>query len=63
MAEFSSRSVKLARYCCVNKVLVSGIEFNIKELTDQLYRLQHISAFLPNTESCFQYNILYRGTD
>lgn len=63
MAELNSKSVKLARYQRVNKVLVSGIEFNKKESTDQLYRLQHINAFLPNTEPCFPYNILYRETD
>ena len=63
MAEFSSKSVKVARYRRVNKVLVSGIEFDKKESTDQLYRLQHINAFLPNTEPCFPYKILYRETD
>ena len=31
MAEFNSKSVKLARYQRVNKLLVSGIEFNKKE--------------------------------
>ena len=63
IAEFNSKSVKLARYQRVNQVLVSGIEFNNKESTDQLYRLQHNNAFLPNTEPCFPYNILYRETD
>ena len=63
MAELNSKSVKLARYQRVNKVFVSGFEFNKKESTDQLYRLQHINAFLPNTEPCFPYNILYRETD
>ena len=62
-AEFSSKSVKLAWYRCVNRVLVNGIEFNIKESTDQLYRLQHINAFLPNTEPCFPYSTLYQETD
>ena len=60
---FNSKSVKLARYQRVNKVLVIGIEFNKKEATDQLYRLQHSNAFLPNTEPCFPYSILYRETD
>jgi hypothetical protein len=63
MDESSSESLKLARYQRVNKLLVSGIKFDKKESTDQLYRLQHINTFLPNTEPCFPYNILYRETD
>jgi hypothetical protein len=60
MAEFSSKSFKLARYRCLNKVLVSGIELNMKQSTDQLYRLQHINAFLPDMEPRFPFNTMYR---